>query len=61
MLGIQTGWNALRSASNSGDLEVVRLLLDRGADMEATNKVALPTNRLFLFVFLFYFHVAALS
>jgi hypothetical protein len=36
---LQDGWTPLHIASDNGHLEVVRLLLDQGADMEATIKV----------------------
>ena len=36
---IQDGWTALYMASNNGDVEVVKLLLQYNADVNIQNKV----------------------
>ncbi len=36
----QIGWTPLHRASSGGHIEVVRLLLDRGADIQAQTKVS---------------------
>ncbi len=36
----QIGWTPLHEASSRGHIEVVRLLLDRGADIQAQTKVS---------------------
>ncbi len=45
---IQEGWTALMSAARYGHLEVVRLLLQAGADKEKTTNVGdLSNDRIF--------------
>ena len=36
---VQAGWTALIAAAQEGHCDVVRLLLDRGSDLEAKNSV----------------------
>ena len=44
MFVYQDGWTSLMSAANAGKVEVVGLLLDRGADISAANKVPSSTK-----------------
>ena len=39
-LPFQYGWTALMKASESGHMECVKVLLDRGADVNMQNKVS---------------------
>ena len=39
-LPFQSGWTALMKASESGHMECVKVLLDRGADVNMQNKVS---------------------
>ena len=39
-LSIQNGWTALMKASEAGQVECVKLLLDRGTEVNMQNKVS---------------------
>ena len=38
-LSLQSGWTALKKASNAGHMECVQVLLDKGADVNIHDKV----------------------
>ena len=40
----QDGWTALLGAANNGCVEIAQLLMEKGANIEATNKVQLVAN-----------------
>jgi hypothetical protein len=47
----QLGWSALIWAACNGHAECVRLLIDAGADTEATDEVHLPCNAFFIVIY----------
>jgi ankyrin repeat protein len=61
-LSLQEGWTPLHIAVQSGRLDVIKLLLSRGADTSIKNKVySLTLTDLFMLEVLFFFFYFALG
>jgi ankyrin repeat protein len=45
---VQTGWTPLALAAETGQVGVAQLLLDKGADVEASSTVCNPSRTQFL-------------